>query len=411
MGKARQMEDTTGLEALRSAALDKTYVSLGGRRTSSVHEFYRYPARFSPTLARSAIAAFTNRGDLVVDPFCGGGTTAVEAQATGRHSAVADLNSLAIFVTNAKVAEYAEEPLDRSMAFASSVESLRVKRVSEIPLLSTWTESGYTRNVDSSDTWRIRNLMASAIEAAVATDDTQTEMLIRCAVLRTGQWALDMRREVPAVDDFRSQLSSNLTSMVDAARARREALAASACAGHVPKVKHMGLPESHRSLVTDDSDRPRLILTSPPYPGVYVNYHRWKVRGRKESPAPYLIANSLDGQGINHYTMSARNRDSLRKYFETLQSAYGGLAAMMDSETVLVQVVGFSDPDDQLPRYLAAMDAVGLEEAKYDELATDDDGRLWRDVPSRRWWVAARENKGTAPATGRETVLVHRLAR
>ncbi len=141
-----------------------------------------------------------------------------------------------------------------------------------------------------------------------------------------------------------------------------------------------------------------------------MNYHRWKVRGRKESPAPYLIANSLDGQGINHYTMSARNKDSLRKYFEKLESAYRGIAAMMGSGTVLVQVVGFSDTSDQLPRYLASMESVGLKEVKFDQLATDDDGRLWRDVPSRRWWVAARENTATAPATGRETVLVHRRA-
>ena len=43
------------------------------------HSFYRYPARFSPLFARAAIAAFTNPGDVVLDPFMGGGTTLVEA--------------------------------------------------------------------------------------------------------------------------------------------------------------------------------------------------------------------------------------------------------------------------------------------------------------------------------------------
>ena len=39
------------------------------------HNFYRYPARFSPTFAREAIKAFTKKGDTVIDSFCGGGTS------------------------------------------------------------------------------------------------------------------------------------------------------------------------------------------------------------------------------------------------------------------------------------------------------------------------------------------------
>lgn len=48
------------------------------------HSFYRYPARFSPQFARTAIEAFTQPGDTVFDPFMGGGTTVVEALALGR---------------------------------------------------------------------------------------------------------------------------------------------------------------------------------------------------------------------------------------------------------------------------------------------------------------------------------------
>ena len=48
------------------------------------HNFYRYPACFSPELARTAIAAFTKPGDVIFDPFMGGGTTLVEARLLGR---------------------------------------------------------------------------------------------------------------------------------------------------------------------------------------------------------------------------------------------------------------------------------------------------------------------------------------
>jgi DNA methylase len=48
------------------------------------HNFYRYPARFSPRFARAAIQTFTRPGDLVLDPYVGGGTSLVEALAIGR---------------------------------------------------------------------------------------------------------------------------------------------------------------------------------------------------------------------------------------------------------------------------------------------------------------------------------------
>jgi hypothetical protein len=62
---------------------------------------------------------------------------------------------------------------------------------------------------------------------------------------------------------------------------------------------------------------PKLILTSPPYPGVHVLYHRWQVDGRKEAPLPFMITNKLDGAGSSYYTMGDRKfpepRDLFRK--------------------------------------------------------------------------------------------------
>ena len=99
---SQSMPDPTLMLNLRRDALDSSYISLGGRRTASVHEFYRYPARFSPQLARAAIKAFTGPRDLVLDPFAGGGTTVVEAQQLGRYAIASDINPIATFVTRAK---------------------------------------------------------------------------------------------------------------------------------------------------------------------------------------------------------------------------------------------------------------------------------------------------------------------
>ena len=155
----------------------------------------------------------------------------------------------------------------------------------------------------------------------------------------------------------------------------------------------------------------RLVLTSPPYPGVYVNYHRWKLRGRREIRAPYWIANRLDGHGIARYTMHARATDSLDTYFQLLLAAFQDVARYCDGHTTVVQAVGFNNPENQLDRYLETMHNAGFTETPCPELTTAMDGRLWREVPHRRWWTKTSTTSTVTAGTAREVVLIHRLRR
>jgi hypothetical protein len=66
------------------------------------HGLHPWPGRFIPDIPRAAILELTAPGDLVIDPFCGSGTTAVEALANGRRAFSADINPLAALVTAGK---------------------------------------------------------------------------------------------------------------------------------------------------------------------------------------------------------------------------------------------------------------------------------------------------------------------
>jgi DNA modification methylase len=48
-----------------------------------VHSFHRYFGKLIPAIPRFAIREFTKPGDLVLDPFCGSGTTGVAAVRAG----------------------------------------------------------------------------------------------------------------------------------------------------------------------------------------------------------------------------------------------------------------------------------------------------------------------------------------
>src|SRR4030095_12974630 len=80
---------------------------------------------------------------------------------------------------------------------------------------------------------------------------------------------------------------------------------------------------------------PRLVVTSPPYPGVHVLYHRWQVDDRKEAPLPFMIANKLDGAGLSYYTMGDRKYPGLKTYFDNIRATMSSVAALSNSETVI----------------------------------------------------------------------------
>ncbi len=66
------------------------------------HRFHSYPARFIPQIPLTFIKLFTDEGDTVLDPFCGCGTTAVEAFLNNRNSIGNDFNPLAVLITKVK---------------------------------------------------------------------------------------------------------------------------------------------------------------------------------------------------------------------------------------------------------------------------------------------------------------------
>jgi len=69
----------------------------------SLHPMCSYLASFPAALAHAFIARYSRRGDVVLDPFSGRGTTPLQACAEGRIGIGNDLNPLAHLLTAAKV--------------------------------------------------------------------------------------------------------------------------------------------------------------------------------------------------------------------------------------------------------------------------------------------------------------------
>lgn len=371
------------------------------------HCFYKYPARFSPAFARTAIETFTRPGDLVLDNHVGGGTSLVEAVACGRNAVGVDISSLAEFVSAVKTTIYAEAELDALDRWARRISNKINLKKNVSAATTEYEELGYYKHLDTPSRWRIRKAVEQILSSAAALGDARLEAFGRCTALRVAQWALDGRKDVPTTDQLRQYLERTASEMVEGARDFR-ATVISKNGRQLPQVRIL-----NRSAIGMEADpiiarmqSPRLVLTSPPYPGVHVLYHRWQVDGGKEVPAPFWIAGKLDGAGSSYYTMGDRKYPELRTYFDNITSSMASVAALSSAQTVIVQMVAFSAPDWQLQKYIESMGHAGLEEAFLPSLANEIDGRLWRKVPRRKWYS---QQRGETPGA-QEVVLFFRKA-
>jgi hypothetical protein len=388
---ARVEEAELILDKLAVAAQDTRRVQ------GATHRFYRYPARFSPQFVRAAIEQFTKPGDLVFDPFVGGGTTLVEAMRLGRSGIGSDINELAIFISQVKttlLSESCEQQLRRWTEGVSGCVNMHAPGDAD----GKWRESGYFKHMETNGVWRYRKAIQQVLNATASLPDDSSREFARCALLRAAQVALDGKRSPPPISRFRTRLVGYLSEMLDdmaALRCETADVERQPC-----RVLKQSADQAHTSGVFDQQ-RPQLVLTSPPYPGVHVLYHRWQIGGRRETAAPYWIANRLDGDGERYYTLGHRKEKGLTTYFRNLEASFRSIAKVCSPETIIVQVVAFANPEWQLRRYLEAMTNAGLE-----EVGQGEQDRLWRDVPNRRWHALSQAKHSSA----REVVLFHRLA-
>lgn len=377
--------------------------------TGAPHDFYRYPARFSPVFAREAIKTFTQPGDFVLDPFCGGGTTLVEALSLGRRAAGMDVSSLAAFLARTKTTPISVHDKREIAAWLAALEKGNPR-----------TNLDSYEIVDAEIYYYLRNLPDEArafffwiFERLTDLPTLRQQKFVRLVLLGVGQWGLDCKNSVPATSEFKAEFCQRLNA---ATNDFFDYVSGIAAANELPRCRL----SSMRRVINRSSEEcnedgripkswlpAKLVLTSPPYPGVHVVYHRWQILGRKETPAPFWLANQRDGAGESHYLLGPRDEDELVTYYARLKSVFSSVRMLLDENSIVVQLVAFSDPVWQLKTYLETMKEAGFVEMEADCVTSAKvRGRIWRAVPGRKWYANKR---GEIPPS-KEVMLLHKLA-
>jgi site-specific DNA-methyltransferase (cytosine-N4-specific) len=191
-------------------------------------EFHPYPARFIPDIPRQVIS-ITRPNGRVLDPFCGSGTTLVEARRSGRSAVGGDINPIAALISRVRCSIVSDQELDQIATFADEIAASASSSIDvgeefqSIPRLEHWFQqpaqlamSGAVSAFKSLDmnptvrdiiavsisaaTVRISNQESDTRYAAILSNRSQHEsaQLIRAAILRTSKLVQMSSREMDA---------------------------------------------------------------------------------------------------------------------------------------------------------------------------------------------------------------------
>lgn len=302
--------------------------SSAARRWEGVGPYY---AMFPTAFADSVVLDHTQKGDLVFDPFAGRGTSLFAAAIHGRSALGIEINPVGWVYTKAKLAPASQdEVLERLREIGRG--ATRYKH--EAAALPTFFQAGFSKEVR-------RFLMAARTELSWTRRKVDWTLMALLLVnlhgKKGGALSNRMRQTKAMSPDYAVAWWRNHRSrppeldpvefMEERIKWRYRHGVAEVAKSHV----YLGdclqvLPRLARDVDAQNSRRPRLVLTSPPYFGI-TNYHYdqwirlWLLGG---PPAPKSSGHANRGKFEN-----------LIRYKAMLLTAFTQTAAIANKRCVI----------------------------------------------------------------------------
>ena len=340
IGNVSELEDTTGtFDALSSR--DWSFTADNTRYLT--HDLHPYPAKFIPQIPANLIACLSMPGDVVLDPFGGSATTAVESVRLGRRVISFDANPLSALIGRVKTG-FMAPPVQADLEQLSAVVEDHIvglgARNRNRPKSLATRCARYVPPIPNIEKWFDKSVIEELCLLRHLIDQT-TDGLAREAA------QLALSRIIIRVSNQESE-----TRYVSVAKKLYPSLTLQIYLESLKTVTRrletatLDLQFSDASFLVGDSRNDLretigensidLIITSPPYPNAtdYHLYHRFRLFWLGFDPR--LLGKIEIGSHLRHQ----RNNTGFEEYRHDMKQVLEGCAAVLAPGRYAVFVVG-----------------------------------------------------------------------
>jgi site-specific DNA-methyltransferase (cytosine-N4-specific) len=234
--------------------------------TDGIQAIHPYPAKFIPEIPRTLIDILgVQPGTAVFDPFCGCGTTLLEAQRFGFASVGVDVNPIACLISRVKTSPCPSGLEDAAERCAESARANKSPAIPSIPNLDHWFPRSVQRGIAA--------LIHAITQVSNASIREYLRLAVSSIVVRVSNQDSDTR--YAAVE--KNVSCEQVVSLFLAACKRILACkpAAPFPTAHAGVIEHDTLTLSPSAIGMPIS----LVVTSPPYPNAYEYwlYHKYRM--------------------------------------------------------------------------------------------------------------------------------------
>jgi site-specific DNA-methyltransferase (cytosine-N4-specific) len=174
------------------------------------HNYHPYPAKYIPQIPKEIISKYTRVNDLVLDPFCGSGTTLIEALLSNRNAIGVDLNPIAYLLSKVKTTVLSKEEISEIQNITASICSdILNKEKYPIPSfhnIDHWfkpfiqsefaTIKYHVEKIENSKVKDFLRIAFSSLIIKLSNQDSDTRYAYKEKLLRAGESAQLLQKKV-----------------------------------------------------------------------------------------------------------------------------------------------------------------------------------------------------------------------
>jgi len=308
--------------------------------TYSTHGIHPYPAKFIPQIPARIIEECSNERHTILDPFCGSGTTLLEARLRGRDSIGFDVNPIAVLISRVKTTTLSKEDWEEVDAVVSRIMSkFERKEYSEvwipnIPRIEHWFRKDVCMDLgliagelQKLETSSVKNFLEAAFSSIIVQVSNQ-ESETRFAAIEKNLPPNVVRNSFARKIRTMSERVNSLVFVPDVERSTTKVFAADArkLTDYIP---------SHSI---------DLVVTSPPYLNAYEYYlyHKFRIYWLGFDNEVFPVDRVREMEIGSRFQYSGKNGESVDEFRKQMMDCFAELEKVTKLGKLVFVLVGDS---------------------------------------------------------------------